>query len=77
MSVIIYTTPSCHFCHIAIEFFKQNKVKYEEYDVSKDRERAEEMIEKSGQLAVPVIDIDGVIIVGFNQPAIKKALNLK
>ena len=77
MSVIIYTTPSCHFCHIAKDFFKQNKIEYEEFDVSKDRERAEEMIEKSGQLAVPVIDIDGEIIVGFNQPAIKKALHLK
>lgn len=75
-SVTIYTTPTCGFCHMAKEFFKQNKVDFKEKDASVDRSVAEEMLQKSGQLGVPVIDIDGEIIVGFDQPRIKAALKL-
>lgn len=76
MNVIIYTTPTCPYCGMAKNFFKRNNIKFKEIDVSKDYKAAHEMIEKSGQMGVPVIDIDGQIIVGFNRPAIEKALKL-
>jgi glutaredoxin-like YruB-family protein len=62
---------------MAKEFFKQNNVKYKEINVEDDEKAAEEMIKKSGQMGVPVIDIDEKIIVGFDRGAIKKALDLK
>jgi len=74
--VIVYSTPSCPYCHAAKEFLKENKVEYEDIDVSKEQEKAQEMIEKSGQMGVPVLDIGGTIIVGFDKDAIKKALKL-
>ncbi|MBI2172609.1 MAG: glutathione S-transferase N-terminal domain-containing protein [Candidatus Aenigmarchaeota archaeon] len=76
-NVSIYTTTTCHFCKLAKEFFKQNSVKYREISVEDDEKAQKEMIEKSGQMGVPVIDIDGKIIVGFDRGAIKKALDLK
>jgi len=76
MVVKIYTTPNCPYCHMAKHFLEQNKVKFEEIDISKNEKAAEEMIEKSGQMGVPVIEIDGKIIVGFDLPAIKEALDL-
>lgn len=75
--VMIYTTNSCPYCVMAKDFFKKNGVKYEEINVEENQEKAEEMVEKSGQMGVPVIDIDGKIIVGFNKPVIVKALELK
>ena len=61
---------------MAKDFFKKNGVKYSDVDVSADEKKAEEMIHKSGQMGVPVIDIDGKIIVGYDLPAIKKALGM-
>ena len=61
---------------MAKDFFKKNKIKYEEYDVSKDEKARDEMIEKSQQLGVPVIDIDGTVIVGFDKSKIGGLLNL-
>lgn len=69
-NVTIYSTPTCHFCHMAKEYFKENNVAYTEYDVASDMEKRKEMIEKSGQMGVPVIDIDGEITVGFDKPRI-------
>ncbi len=77
MNVKIYTTTHCPYCVMAKEFFKKNNVKYTEVNVEEDDKAAEEMIEKSGQMGVPVIDVDGKIIVGFNRPALEKALHLK
>ena len=77
MVVKIYTTGNCPYCEMTKQFLKQNNIEYEGIDVSKDKEAAQEMIDKSGQMGVPVIDIDGKIIVGFNVPAIKEALGLK
>jgi glutaredoxin-like YruB-family protein len=74
--VTIYSTPTCVYCKLAKQYFKENNVKYSEFDVASDRERAEEMIERSGQMGVPVIEIDGKIIVGFDKPSIKQALGL-
>ncbi len=76
MTVKIYTTNHCPYCVMAKEFFKKNNVSYTEINVEENVAAAEEMVEKSGQLGIPVIDIDGKIIVGFNRGAIEKALKL-
>ncbi len=74
--VTIYSTPSCPWCHKAKEFLKAHNIKFEDKDISSDEAAKNEMQEKSGQLGVPVLDIDGEIIVGFDQEAIKKKLKL-
>lgn len=74
--VKVYSTPTCPYCHAAKEYLKENGVAYKDIDVSKDQDAAQEMIEKSGQMGVPVLDINGTIIVGFDKAAIKKALKL-
>jgi len=74
MAITMYSTPSCTYCRKAKDFFRQNNVKFTEYDVSRDQRRADEMVRKSGQMGVPVIDINGKIIVGFNQPEVERAL---
>ncbi|MDO8626864.1 MAG: glutaredoxin domain-containing protein [Candidatus Diapherotrites archaeon] len=73
-NVTIYTTTMCHWCHKAKEYFKANNIEYKEFNVQEDTSRAQEMVEKSGQTGVPVIDIDGQVIIGFNRPAIEAAL---
>jgi len=75
--VVIYSTPTCHFCHIAKDFFNENGVKYEEYNVAIDLDKRKEMLEKSGQMGVPVIDINDNIVVGFNQTRIEELLDIK
>jgi glutaredoxin-like YruB-family protein len=77
MKIKIYTTSSCPYCLIAKNFFRENNLKYQEIDVSSNRKAATEMIEKSGQTGVPVIEIGGKIIVGFNLAAVKKALKTR
>jgi len=77
MKIKIYTTEACPYCVMAKEFLKKNKIDFQEADVSNNQEAAMEMIEKSGQSGVPVIEIDGKIIVGFDLPEIKKALKKK
>ncbi len=75
-NVSIYSTPTCHFCHQAKEFFKANGVAYTEYDVATNLEKRKEMVDKSGQMGVPVIIIDENLTVGFDKPKIAKALGL-
>jgi len=75
--VVIYTTPECVYCKITKEFFKKNNVVYEEKDVSVDDKARNEMVDKSGQLGVPVIDIDGKIIVGFDKEILLKFIDMK
>lgn len=75
--VTIYSTPTCVYCKMAKEFFQKNDVAYTEHNVLADLPARKEMVEKSGQLGVPVIDIDGKIIVGFDQHAVKAALGMK
>ena len=72
--ITIYTTPTCHFCHMAKEYFNSKKLKYEEIDLGKHPERGQELIDKSGQLGVPVIEINGKIVVGFDRPKIEEYL---
>jgi glutaredoxin 3 len=74
--VIVYSTPSCHFCHAAKDFFNANNVEFSEYDVAVDVEKRNEMLDKTGQMGVPVIDIDGEIVIGFDQQRIKELLGI-
>lgn len=74
MAITLYTTPSCSFCHKAKDYFRKNHVQFTEHDIARDQRRAEEMVRKSGQMSVPVIDINGKIIVGFNQLEVERAL---
>jgi glutaredoxin 3 len=74
MAVTIYTTPTCGYCRVAKDFFRSQNVAFTEYNVAADQHKAEEMVRKSGQMGVPVIDVNGKVIVGFNKPEIEKAL---
>ena len=75
--VIIYSTPTCHFCAMTKEYFKTNNIQHTEFDVASDGERRKEMMEKSGQLGVPVILIDNDIVVGFNKSKLAQLLEIK
>ena len=75
-SVTIYTTPACVYCKMTKEFFAKNNVQYKELNVATDTKAREEMLEKSQQLGVPVIDIDGTIIIGFDKKNLEMALGL-
>ena len=72
--VIVYSTEWCPWCHKAKEWLDKNKVKYEDRDPEKNPKYAEELVQKSGQSGIPVIDIDGNIIVGYNEGEMKKYL---
>ena len=74
--VAIYTTPACVYCKMAKDFFDKNGVQYEEYNVQDDLKARQEMVERSHQLGVPVVDIDGEIFVGFDRSALAKALGI-
>jgi len=74
MAVTIYTTPTCGYCNLAKDYFNKNNISFTEYNVAQDPNKAEEMVRKSGQMGVPVIDVNNKIIVGFNQTAIEQAL---
>ena len=73
--VVIYTTPTCPYCHRAKEYLSRKDISFVEYNVAVDRDKAKEMIQKSGQMGVPVIIIDGQIIVGFNQAKLDELLS--
>lgn len=75
-SVKVYSTSTCPYCTMAKDFLKKNNIAFESIDVGADSEAGREMVEKSGQMGVPVLDIDGQIIVGFERDAIAKALGL-
>ncbi|ADK79475.1 MULTISPECIES: glutaredoxin domain-containing protein [Sediminispirochaeta] len=75
MAITIYTTPSCGYCVKAKEYFRGRGVNFTEYNVAQNMQKAEEMVKKSGQMGVPVIDINGRIIIGFNQSEIERALH--
>lgn len=74
--VTIYSTPTCHFCGMAKEFFKANNVQYTEHDVAADIEQRRTMIEKSGQMGVPVITVGDKLVVGFDEPELRALLGL-
>lgn len=72
--VTVYSATWCAFCHAAKGYFDKLGVKYQDLDIEKDQKYAQESVEKSGQMGIPVIDIDGEIIVGFDRPKIDAAL---
>lgn len=72
VTVKLYSTPTCIWCAKTREFFRKHKVKFTDIDVSSNKKTAHEMIKKTGQMGVPVIEIDGKIIVGFNEGELKK-----
>lgn len=75
-TVTVYTTPTCSWCHAVKQHLSSHAVAFEEVDVAADMQRAREMVEKSGQYGVPVIDIDGEIVVGFDRSRINSLLGL-
>ena len=75
--VRLFTSPNCVYCNLAKEFFKKNKIEFQAIDVSEDEKALQEMIDKSGQMGVPVIEVDSKILLGFNERELKKALGLK
>lgn len=76
MSVIIYSTPTCHYCHRAKDYLKEKKVEFTDIDVSVDTIKAQEMVDKSGQMGVPVLDINGTLVIGFDKAKIDQLLGL-
>lgn len=77
IKVKVYSTPTCPYCAMAKDFLSKHGVDFEDIDVASDREAATYIVEKSGQMGVPIIEIDGKIIVGFDRDAISKALKIK
>jgi len=77
MKVKVYTTPVCPYCFALKEFLKKHNVEFEEIDVSQNEEALKEVMEKSGQMGVPVVEIDGEIVVGFDKEKLVKLLNIK
>ena len=75
--VTVYSTPTCHFCHMAKDFFVSKGIVFEDFNVSTNLEKRKEMMDKSGQMGVPVIMIDDKLIVGFNKPKIIELLGIK
>jgi len=75
--VSIYSTPTCTYCNMTKQFFRDNNVQYEEFNVATDAAKRQEMIEKSGQMGVPVVIIDNDLIVGFDKNRLTKLLDIK
>jgi glutaredoxin 3 len=73
--ITVYSTPTCAFCHAVKEYFKSKNIEFKEKDLTEDSEAAQWVLHHTGQLAVPVIDINGKVIVGYNRPAIDAALS--
>lgn len=74
--VIVFSTPTCSFCNMAKKYFRENKIKFRDVDVSRDPAAARDMVRRSGQQGVPVIDIGGKIVVGFDRVKINKYLGI-
>lgn len=77
MKITIYSTPTCPYCKLTKEFLTEKGIAFSDIDVSADPAAANEMVKKSGQMGVPVIDIDGQIIVGWNKSALEDAIGMK
>lgn len=76
-SITVYSTPTCVYCNMAKNFFKANGFDYKDFNVATDLEKRKEMIDKTGQMGVPVIDINGTIVVGFDEEKIRSTLGVK
>jgi glutaredoxin-like YruB-family protein len=76
MEVKVYSTPTCPFCKKVKKFLDENSVEYTNYNVADNQDKAQEMIDKSGQMGVPVIDVDGELVIGFNKDKLKELLDI-
>jgi len=76
MKVKVYSTETCPYCKMAKEWLKEKKIEFEDINVTSNQEAQKEMVEKSGQMGVPVIEIDGQIVIGFNKPKLEELLKL-
>ena len=75
MAVTVYSTPTCGYCRMAKNYLKEKNVAFTDYNVATNSEKAQEMVRKSGQMGVPVLDVNGKIIIGFDRSAIDQALS--
>ena len=75
-NVIIYSTPTCVYCKMAKEFLTEHKIPFVDYDLSRDIEKRDEVVKKTGQMAVPIIDIDGEIVIGFDRTKLSQLLGI-
>jgi glutaredoxin-like YruB-family protein len=75
--VAIYSTPTCHFCHLTKDFFKAHNVAFTDYNVAEDQEKRKEMIELTGQMGVPVIKINDQIVIGYDEDALSSMLGIQ
>lgn len=75
-TVTIYSTPTCHFCHMAKEFFTEHNIAFTDYNVAEDAARRTEMREITGQMGVPVIIIGNDVVIGFDEPKLRSLLNI-
>lgn len=76
MSITVYSTPTCPYCTMAKDYFRENNVEFVDHNVAVDQAKAQEMVRKSGQMGVPVIDLDGTIIIGFDKAKIDSTLRI-
>ncbi len=77
MTIKIYSTPTCAYCAMAKQFLKENDISFEDVNVAADRQALQEMIQKTGQMGVPVIEVDGKIMVGFNRKVLADLVGIK
>lgn len=75
--VVVYSTPSCPYCHLVKSFLEENNIEFSDSNVAEDEKAREEMIAKTNQMGVPVIDIEGEIVIGFDKPKISRLLDIK
>jgi glutaredoxin-like YruB-family protein len=76
-TVTIYSTPTCHFCHAAKELFTEKNIAFNDYNVATDLEKRKEMIDKSGQMGVPVIIVGDKVVVGFDEMQLRELLHIE
>ncbi len=77
MAVVVYTTPTCRYCQAAKRYLSERGIHFREVDVSRDSAAARELMRKSGHMAVPVIDVNGRLVVGFDRVKLNQALGLR
>jgi glutaredoxin 3 len=75
--VIVYSTPTCIYCRLLKEWLRANKIDYKDYDLSTDAAKRDEIIEKTGQMAVPVVEVDEEIIIGFDKKRLAELLGIE
>lgn len=76
-TIKIYSTPTCHYCHLAKDLLTKHNISFQDINVATDINARKEMVEKTGQMGVPVIDVDGQVMVGFDENALKQVVGIK